>query len=105
MSDLLIWVRVGDQDGYHSFDGIEEAAANLHDQLHGHGIVTDAGHGHLIQRNNTGALYGIDVIGTGLEGHNGISFYWGDADAQYVLTITGEELAALEHALDYGEHN
>lgn len=87
----VIWLRVGDEDGYHEFDGIEDAAEYL--ALSG------------VRKIERHCQYGVSA--DGYEGRNYISAYWGspdNADATRDLTDTEIEEVnlSLESCADSG---
>lgn len=101
MIDLLIWIRVGDQDDYHSFKSPEEAAYHLHEYLHwpGHEDDGPCQCDHEIERYIGPALRGVALPGTPYTGDNGVSLYWGDKDAQLQASLTDAELEAFARTL------
>ena len=101
MRDLKVWVRVGDQDDYHSFDSPEQAAEHVHEYLHWPGFEDDGpcqGTHEVIRYVGPG-LYGVVFPGTCYQGDNGISLYWGDDDAQLDCELTDFELVAFRNTL------
>ena len=84
---MNLWIRCGDADNYNDFgDDFDDAAEYL--QILG---VT----GPLVRC----GLYGVSA--RGFTGHNYISFYWGDNDAQPEREVTNKELAKFNaHLLD-----
>ena len=105
MTDLKLWMRVGDQDDYHAFDSIDEAADDLHEMMHCDGpsrACPDPAYqcrGHKVARYAGPALHGLVLSGTGLEGDNGVSFYWGDDDAQFEAEVNYHELEVVQRTL------
>lgn len=103
MTDLKVWIRVGDRDDYHSFDSIEEAAYELHDAYHGPDFENDGPchhDAHKVDRYIGPAIEGVVLPGTPYTGNNGISFYWGDADAQFESAISDLELDAIRNTIN-----
>ena len=93
MKDLRIWMRVGDQGEYESFDSLDEAVEELHSYLD----MDDQCIGHDVNRYTGPALVGIEV--GQFQGDNGVSLYWGDDDAQLVTPIDALELSIVERKL------
>ena len=88
MADDVVWIRLGDDDDYHAFDGLDEIA----DLLAEVGI-------HEVERYG---LYGVSA--PGFRGHNYISLYWGphpgDGSAEASRGLTEFELIVLQRMLD-----
>ena len=102
MGYLKVWIRVGDQDDYHDFDSVAEAADEIHEELHSFDRCPDPVHGctgHKVDRYVGPALHGIVVARIGLEGDNGISFYWGNDDGQFEAEISYHELEVIQRTL------
>ena len=100
---MKLWVRVGDQDDYNPFDSIEEAAEHVHWYLHlPCENLFDEDAEHDVTHYKGPALVGIEV--EEYSGDNGVSFYWGDDDAQKDRDITDHELDQIRDALANGEH-
>lgn len=93
-----IWMRVGDQDDYRSFDGIADAATELDGILHA-GLDADC-HGHEITRYIGPALRGIEV--EEYSGDNGISLFYGTPDAHFSRELTDTELASFTAIVQWG---
>lgn len=85
----VIWLRLGDADDYHAFDGLDDVAEALAES----GVET-------IERL---CLYGVRA--PGFEGNNYISLYWGpdpgDGSAEASRELTDSELMTL--AADLGQ--
>lgn len=79
-----IWVRVGDQDEYESFDSIAEVVAYLHERR---ALLTP-----VIRRGKYGVESGNH------QGLDYISVFWGDVDANPLSAISGEERCELYNA-------
>ena len=75
-----LWMRLGDTDEYHRYDDIEGVAEAMREaSVHGPFKM-----GHPMSK---GMLYA-----PGYEACNYISLFWGDEDAEFVRTLTKEEL-------------
>ncbi len=101
MRDLKVWIRIGDQDDYHAFDSIDEAVTEIHDALHWPDFADDgpcAG-SHDVARYSGPGFIGLAFPGTALQGDNGVSFYWGDDDAQLEDEISAHELEVVQRLL------
>jgi len=85
----VVWMRVGDEDSYHPFDSVEDAAQYL------------------------GEFYGVrqiacmdeyGVTAAGFEGHNYISLYWGtdpkDGSAEMTRALTDDEISEFNLSLE-----
>lgn len=83
----VIWMRVGDEDGYHAFDSVEDAAEYL-------------GEFYSLAAVERGPRYG--VISGEFIGLDYISLYWGldDEDAEAMRELNDTELNALNESLD-----
>lgn len=85
----VIWLRLGDADDYHAFDGLNDVAEALVES----GVETVERH----------CLYGVRT--PGFEGNNYISLYWGpdprDGSAEASRELTDSELMTL--AADLGQ--
>ena len=83
----VIWMRVGDEDGYHAFDTVEDAAEYL-------------GEFYCLAAVERGPRYG--VISGDFIGLNYISLYWGldDEDAEAMRELNDSELTELNESLD-----
>ncbi len=97
MRDLKLWMRVGDQDDYNDYDSIDEAADDLHEALHIPSDEPDDCFGHTVKRYSGLALNGLTV--GEFRGDNGVSFYWGDDDAQLEAEISDHELETVQRLL------
>lgn len=84
---MKLWVRAGDGDDYHDFDGYQEVA----DYLGPLGVGTVERYGQ----------YG--VTGDGFHGpYNYISLYWGeDKEPEPERELTDQEITQVNNALDY----
>ncbi len=96
MRDLKLWMRVGDQDDYYDYDSIDEATVELHEALH-EPFGEPECPGHNVTRYIGPALHGLNV--TEYRGDNGVSFYWGDDDAQLEAEISDHELETVQRLL------
>lgn len=85
---MKVWMRAGDQDDYHLFDSVEEAAEDLHAILHA-GMDEEC-IGHEVNRYRGSALTGIEC--EGMSGYNGISLFWGDDEAQIDRPLSDDEV-------------
>jgi hypothetical protein len=85
----VVWMRVGDEDSYHPFDSVEDAAQYLGDF---YGVQEVA------FRNQFG------VTAPGFEGYNYISLYWGtdpkDGNAEVTRALTDEEIEEFNLSLE-----
>jgi hypothetical protein len=85
----VVWMRVGDEDSYHPFDTIEDAAQYLGD-FYG------------VQEVNCKDQYGVTA--PGFENHNYISLYWGtdprDGSAEMTRPLTDDEIAEFNLSLE-----
>ena len=101
MTNLQIWVRVGDQGDYHPFNSPELAAEHVHEYLHAPDCDEDSrGAGacdHEIERYHGPALTGVEI--EEFSGNNGISLFWGDARAQFYAPLSDIELFAFTNIL------
>ncbi len=96
MRDLRLWVRIGDQDNYHDFDSVDEAIGHVADCLHS-GLDSEEEETVCVEEHQLGryvgpGLYGIVLLGTEYQGDNGVSFFWGDDNAQFKAEISDQEL-------------
>ena len=76
MPSTTLWVRAGDGDNYNDFDGLQE--------------VVD----YLAEMGATGPLEWCNEYGVTspeFRGHNYISLFWGDDDAQPTRSLTDAE--------------
>lgn len=84
----VIWMRLGDADVYHAFDGLDEVAEALAES----GVETVERH----------CLHGVRA--PDFEGNNYISLYWGpdpgDGSAEASRELTDSELMTLASDLD-----
>jgi hypothetical protein len=78
---MSLWIRCGDADNYNDFGIDFAAAADYLDML---GVT-----GSLVRCNKYG------VTASGFAGHNYISLFWGDNEAQPGREVTNAELADL----------
>lgn len=103
MRDLKVWIRVGDQDDYHDFDSVDDAAKAIHEYLHWPGFGDDGpcvGQcGRRVERYYGPGLRGIVINGTPYQGNNGISLFWGDDDAEFEAELTDRELEGFTAVL------
>ena len=85
----VVWMRVGDEDSYHPFDAIEDAAQHLGEFYSIRQIVF---------RNRFG------VTTPGFEGNNYISLYWGtdpkDGSAEMTRALTDDEIDEFNLSLE-----
>jgi hypothetical protein len=83
----VIWMRVGDEDGYHAFDAVEDAAEYL-------------GEFYSIAAVERGPRFGVTT--DGFTGLNYISMFWGldDGDASAIRELADDELNELNESLD-----
>ncbi len=83
----VIWMRVGDEDGYHASDTVEDAAEYLAEF-------------YSLASVERGPRYG--VISGDFSGLNYISLYWGlnDEDAEAMRELNESELTELNESLD-----
>jgi hypothetical protein len=86
----VIWMRVGDEDDYHEFDTLEDAAQHLADFYQ-------------LDRIDRYTQYG--VCAQGFIGHNYISLYWGapdpgDGSAEASRELTDEEIEEINESLE-----
>lgn len=79
----VIWMRLGDADDYHAFDGLDDVANKLADC----GVESVERH----------CRFGVSA--PGFEGNNYISLYWGpdpgDGSAEATRELTDAELLTL----------
>jgi len=87
-----IWIRIGDQDDYHEFDNVLEASEELAEIVGHKSLKAERYHGL--------ALRGVCLKDVGLVGNNGVSFFWGDEDAEFIREISNDELGVLNSTLD-----
>lgn len=92
MTDLQVWVRVGDQDDYNGFDSLDEAADHLHES-----ICLDDCHRHTIERHHSNMLVGLDV--DQFTGQDAVSFYWGKDDAEYYAPLSDLDLELVQRVV------
>jgi hypothetical protein len=78
-----IWVRLGDADNYNRFDDLTEAA----DYMTEFGV-------HQVQRSRK---YGVEA--DGLTGHNDISLFYGDEEAQPTKELSNIDIRLLNSEL------
>ena len=83
----LIWVRVGDAGEYEAFDGLDEAVEYLN----------ELGVGRVDHWINGGPGVGIGT--PNYHGHDFVSLYHGDADANLVSNLLPDERVFVEDAL------
>ena len=80
----VLWMRLGDGDDYHAFDGLGEVAD----------LLADFG----IEKVDRYVQYGVSA--TGFQGHNYISLYWGpnpgNGSAEASRELTDNELIELK---------
>ena len=85
----VVWMRVGDEDSYHPFDAIEDAAQYLGEFYSLR---------HITYRDRFG------VTAPGFEGNNYISLYWGtdpkDGSAEATRALTDDEIDEFNLSLD-----
>jgi hypothetical protein len=85
----VVWMRVGDEDSYHSFDTVEDAAQYL-GEFYGTQQIT--------RKHQSG------VTTAGFEGNNYISLYWGtdpkDGSAEMSRALTEEEISQFNLSLE-----
>src|SRR5438128_6978920 len=85
----VVWMRVGDEDSYHPFDAVEEAAQYL-------------GEFYGVQQIAWKNQYGVTAAG--FEGNNYISLYWGtdpkDGSAEMSRALTDDEIAEFNLSLE-----
>lgn len=79
----MLWIRLGDGDDYHAFDDLSEAAEHLSE----FGV-------RFIERRD---VYGVTA--EGFRGHNYISLFWGNADAQPTRGVSADELNEINAQL------
>lgn len=90
MASEVIWMRVGDEDDYHEFDTLEDAAQYLADCYR-------------LERIDRYKKYG--VCAEGFVGNNYISLYWGlpdpgDGSAEATRELTDEEIEEINESLE-----
>lgn len=97
-----VWVRVGDQDDYHSYDSILDAGEGIAEGLGDY----EPGQPSYMQSNITlveryigPVLKGVNLFGTPFVSDNGVSVFWGDLDAQLVRELTDEEIEELAFSI------
>lgn len=78
---MRLWIRGGDADDYHEFGFDFDAAAEYLQLIGVSGRLCRCGR------------YGVSA--RGFTGHNYISLYWGDDDAQPERGLTDKEVAKL----------
>jgi hypothetical protein len=78
---MTLWIRCGDADDYNDFDNDFAAAAEYLEMLGVTGSVVRC------------TKYGVSA--PSFTGHNYISLFWGDHDAQPEREVTDAELAEL----------
>mgnify|MGYP003149912856 CR=1 FL=1 len=91
MRDLYVWMRVGDQGDYESFNSVDEAGYDLAQYLDPDACYHD------VRRYKGPALTGIEV--GCYVGYDAVSLYWGDDDAQLEAELNHQELACLAATL------
>jgi hypothetical protein len=84
MTNMKLWVRAGDGDNYNDFDGLEEVADYLAEMG-----ATDP-----LERCDK-----YDVTSPEYRGHNYISLFWGDDDAQPTRPLRIDEQAEVNRLL------
>lgn len=84
---MFLWLRCGDADNYHKLDSLDEVIERLEDL--GVGEVT---------RFVKGPAY-VGMETEQFSGMDGISLYWGWADAEMGRGLSGRERGKLERAL------
>jgi hypothetical protein len=90
MATEVICLRAGDQDDYHEFDDLEEAAQYLADFYQ-------------LERIDRYKKYG--VCAEGFAGHNYISLFWGppepgDGSAEATRELTDDEIEEINESLE-----
>ncbi len=89
MATDVLWMRLGDSDDYHAFDGLDDVAD----------VLAEVGIGEVDRY----CLYGVSA--PGFQGHNYISLYCGpdpgDGTAEASRELTNDELAELQLRLDH----
>ena len=93
MRDLKVWMRVGDQDDYHDFDSVDEAAEDMAGLLEYVPVPT------LVRRYVGNALVGVEIPEAGLLDYNSVSLYWGDDDAQLEDALADCEIEGFQNVL------
>ena len=98
----VVWVRVGDADAYHQFDTPAEAGQHVAEILTAHGDYDPDGgiESEDVARYYGRALMGVVIHATPFVGNNGVSLFWGDADAQRDRGLTDAEIATFADALE-----
>jgi hypothetical protein len=81
---MRLWIRAGDGDTYHDFDGTDEAA----DYLFELGAVAD-----LMPAGE------YSLTGDRFQGWDDISAYWGERADDPARSLTGQEVVDLNAAL------
>ena len=97
MKDLRVWLRIGDQDDYRSFDSVDDAASTMREYL-GCTINDEM----VIRRYVGHMLIGIEIPDAGYVQENGISLFWGDDDAQFEASLSDWELEVFIRTLHVG---
>lgn len=101
MSDFQVWVRLGDQDDYHTFDSPELAAEHVHEYLHTPDeceCESDSDCDHMVTRFIGGALVGVEIDDL-FTGYDSVSLFWGDGDAQLYAALSDLELDVFTNNL------
>jgi hypothetical protein len=96
MSDEHIWVRNGDADDYHQFETVEDAAEDLHNQMH----PDEDGFDHEMTAHVVERFTGRGYIGAIIDSSMDVSFYWGDDDAQFVRELSDEDIITIRDTLN-----
>ena len=102
LHEAVVWVRVGDADNYQQFDTPAEAGQHVAERLTAHGDYDPDGgiKSGDVARYYGRALMGVVIHATPFVGNNGVSLFWGDADAQIDRGLTDAEIAAFADALE-----
>ncbi len=88
-----VWMRLGDNDDYHSFDNMFDAGTELGTYLESREF----------QMKDLGSLSnGTGICAPGFEGHNYISLFWGDDDAQITKRHSQADLADFKRGVREG---
>lgn len=94
--DRRLWMRVGDGGEYHYHDGIDEAAEHLAELLSWSVQSGDWDVRNVIQ---SVAWVDLGLTMADMTGHNYVSLYWGDNDAQPERGLRRKEQAEFVKAL------
>ena len=82
MDTDMLWLRLGDADEYASYDSIADVAKGLiWCGLDGYRILA--------------IPHGVAIPDAGYSGHNHISLFWGDSDAQIARDVSDVEFVEL----------